>query len=103
TKERSEVNDRQARSRAMEEFRSHRASARAQRPRSREVILGQVRRLQQRREQRRPQHRVSDPFAWNGLAEGLRIELWNSDLTSAESRRGERERKIRDVKNRRGM
>src|SRR6266478_5655014 len=90
-------------SRAMHEFGSHWRSAISQMPKSREVILLQLRRLRQHIDHRRHQHRVSDPFALNGLAEGLRIELWNSDLTGAESRRGEHERKIRDVKNRRGM
>ena len=46
---------------------------------------------------------MSDAFALNRLAERLRIELWNSDLAGAKSRRREHERKIRDVKNRRRM
>src|SRR4029077_13320346 len=66
-------------------------------------MLLQLRRLGQHIDHRRHQHCVSDPFALNGLAEGLRIELWNSDLTGAESRSREHERKIRDVKNWRGM
>src|ERR1700747_1201341 len=48
-------------------------------------------------------HSVCDTFALDRVAERLRIELWNSDLAGTESRRGKHERKIRDVKNRRGM
>ena len=46
---------------------------------------------------------MRDAFALDCFAERLRIKLWNKDLTSAKRRRGEHERKIRDVKNWRGM
>src|SRR4051794_12220986 len=49
------------------------------------------------------QHGVRDAFALDCLEKRLRIELWNRDLTDAKSRRRKHERKIRDVKNRRGM
>src|SRR4029077_13348272 len=52
---------------------------------------------------RRHQHRVCNAFAFDRFAERLRSKLWNSDLTGAESRRGEHERKICDVKNWCGM
>src|SRR4029077_9867393 len=48
-------------------------------------------------------YRVRDAFALDYLAETFRAELWDRDLACAESRRGEHERKVRDVKNRRGM
>src|SRR6266403_247928 len=88
---------------AMHEFRSHWRSAISQMPKSREVILLQLRRLRQHVDHRRHQHRVRDAFALDCLAETFRAELWNSDLTGAKSRRGEHERKVRDVKNRRCM
>src|SRR6266404_4625315 len=99
----NEFNTWQNLSGAMHEFRSHWRSAVSQMPKSRQVILLQLRRLRQHVDHRRHQHGVRDAFALDRFAERLRIKLWNSDLTSAESRRGEHKRKIRDVKNWRGM
>src|SRR6266496_1000067 len=46
---------------------------------------------------------MRNPFALYGLAEGFRAELRNRDLTSAESRRCEHERKVGYVKYRCSM
>ena len=53
--------------------------------------MEQIRRLRQHIDHRRDQHGVRDSFACDRLAEALRIELWNRDLTGAKSRRGEHE------------
>src|SRR6266446_4306226 len=46
---------------------------------------------------------MRNTFALYGLAEGVRAELRNRDLTSSESRRSEHERKVGYVKYRRGV
>src|SRR5258705_4065745 len=46
---------------------------------------------------------MRNTFALYGLAEGFRAELRNRDLTSAESRRSEHERKVGYMKYRRRM
>src|SRR5216683_5475888 len=51
----------------------------------------------------RHQYCLTDAFSFDRLAEAPRAKLRNRDLADAESRCGEHERKIQDVKNRRGV
>src|SRR5215813_6131727 len=70
---------------------------------TRQVILLQVLELSEHIEHGRDYYRVRYLLTFHDLAKRLRSELRNRGLTSAESRRGKHEGKVRDVKHRRGV